>query len=368
VLLDADGQSRSETPGLDVTLAYDPAFTTDGTYGIVLDSVTGGQNYQLFVPAASVVIAHISATPTATPTETPTATPTETPTATPTETPTETPTPTSEPTPTTEPTTGTPTTEPTTEPTTTTEPTPTTGPTTTTPAPEPTDTTTPTGEPTTQTPTGGPTTGTPTTEPPAPTSSAPAGNGQAHPNETGAPSSQPSQSGSALGTVVLKVKGAQKALVLKAGTRRSVSVEAYTATGLAKVSYKSSKKSVAAVAASGRITGKKAGKAIVTASAGSHRWKIRVTVKPKHARTVKVRKVKASGLSKITTLSVGEVKWVTGTVSPATATDARVTFTSSDKAVATVDKAGRLVARQAGKAVVKVKAGGKSSRHVIQVG
>ncbi|MDR0944733.1 MAG: Ig-like domain-containing protein [Bifidobacteriaceae bacterium] len=66
-------------------------------------------------------------------------------------------------------------------------------------------------------------------------------------------------------------------------------------------------------------------------------------------------------------LRVHQVAWVTGTPKPGTAVGARVTYRSSAPAVASIDSAGRLTATKAGRAVITVRAGGKSKRVRVTV-
>jgi uncharacterized protein YjdB len=142
----------------------------------------------------------------------------------------------------------------------------------------------------------------------------------------------------------------------------------YTAAGKrTKVTFKSSKSSVAYVSTAGRIKGRKTGKAIVTASANGHTWSVRVTVKAKGSRTIEVGKVRIAGLHHVTTMKVGQVKWLTGTFAPKSATMAKVLFLSSKPSVASIDKAGRLVAKRAGAAKIRVLVPGTSHLYRVKI-
>jgi hypothetical protein len=166
--------------------------------------------------------------------------------------------------------------------------------------------------------------------------------------------------------VVTKVKVPQASVRLAVGQKVTLAGAAYTSTGgTAKVTWKSSNTKVAKVV-KGKITAKKAGTAIVRVTAGGKTAKIKVRVVARaNADRKAPAKVSASGIAK--TMKVGAVAWATGKYSPASAQRAKVAFTSSRPAVVSVDKAGRLVAKAAGKAVITVKAGSKAKKYTVKV-
>jgi beta-glucosidase len=163
---------------------------------------------------------------------------------------------------------------------------------------------------------------------------------------------------------VVVVKAAQKSVVLVKGTRVKIPAKSYTEAGVAgKVTWKSSKKSIASVSAAGTITAKKAGKATVTVSAGGKTATIKVTVlaaKPK----AKVTSVSATVPK---TLTVGSAASVTGSYKAASAAKVRVTYKSSAPTIAAIDQVGRLVAKAPGTAKITVKAGSKSKSYTVTV-
>jgi uncharacterized protein YjdB len=122
---------------------------------------------------------------------------------------------------------------------------------------------------------------------------------------------------------------------------------------------------VAKVAANGKITAKKAGKAVITiGSASGKTAQVRVTVvaaKPAHAKVTTV----TAAVPK--TLAAGQSKAVTGKYAPARAIKAKLSYTSSNPAVASIDKYGMLTAHQAGKAIIQVKAGTKTKSYTVVV-
>jgi uncharacterized protein YjdB len=166
----------------------------------------------------------------------------------------------------------------------------------------------------------------------------------------------------------VKVKAAQRSIVLLKGRQSTLAAKAYTADGTeVKAIWASNKKSVATVSAKGVVKAKKAGKAILTVKAGTAVWRISITVvkATAAAKAVKVSSVRAAGVASV--MSVGDVAWLTGKASPARAAGAKITFTSSSPKVLAVDKAGRAVAKAPGQAVVTVKAGAKAKKYKVTV-
>ncbi|MDR1427189.1 MAG: FIVAR domain-containing protein, partial [Bifidobacteriaceae bacterium] len=165
----------------------------------------------------------------------------------------------------------------------------------------------------------------------------------------------------------IKVKTAQTAVALVKGKSVTVAAGAYTSTGTkVGATWTSSNMKVATVTASGKITAKKAGKATISVTAaGGKKATIRVTVLKAKAAKSKVAKVALSGAPR--TMAVGQVSWIGAKYAPARATSVRVAYASSNPGVAAIDKAGRLVAKAPGKAVLTVKAGGKTAKTTVTV-
>ena len=306
-------------------------------------------------------------TPTATPTVAPTTAPTQVPTATPTVAPT---TPTQVPTPTVAPTTAptqvptpTPTMTPTTAPTMTPTATPTVAPTT---APTPTATvappTTPTQVPTptatmtpTPTPTVAPTTA-PTTAPtqvPTPTVPTPAA--------TEVPSSTPDATPVILPTLPT-VTPLPRTSEPRAFTLNKTSVTLYTkgkkiiqlsADTESVVKYTSDNEKVAVVDENGRVTAKKAGTALITASADGYQSTCRIVVKKP---TFKVAK-------KMIKVKKGKKARIIVKVRPTT----KVVFASANKKIAAVTKKGMLKGMKKGQTKIKVKCYGITKTVIVIV-
>ena len=281
-------------------------------------------------------------TPTMTPT--PTATPTVAPTTTPTQVPT--PAPTMIPTPT-------PTVTPTQVPT----PTPTVAPTT---APTPTPTVVPTTAPTqvpTPTPTVAPTTA-PTQVPtptPTPTPTVPT------PAATEVPSSTPDATPVILPTLPT-VTPLPPTSEPRAFTLNKTSVTLYTkgkkiiqlsADTESVVKYTSDNEKVAAVDENGRVTAKKAGTALITASADGYQSTCRIVVKKP---TFKVAK-------KMIKVKKGKKARIIVTVCPST----KVVFASANKKIAAVTKKGMLKGMKKGQTKIKVKCYGITKTVIVIV-
>ena len=128
------------------------------------------------------------------------------------------------------------------------------------------------------------------------------------------------------------------------------------------VKWKSSKPGVVAVDQNGRVTAKKAGKATITVTTkerGVNGKKLTAKVKVKVFAKKPKAKVKKVIASVPKTLAVGKVAYVTGKYKAAKATGIKIKYASSNPKVASIDKAGRLVANAKGTTTVTVKAGKK---------
>ena len=276
-----------------------------------------------------------TATPTVAPTTAPTQVPTPTPTVAPTTTPTQVPMPTPTPT-------ATPTVAPTTAPTQ--VPTPTMTPTT-----APTMTPTPTATPTT-TPTQVPT---PTATPTAPTVPTPAA--------TEVPSSTPDATPVILPTPPT-VTPLPPTSEPRAFTLNKTSVTLYTkgkkiiqlsADTESVVKYTSDNEKVAVVDENGRVTAKKAGTALITASADGYQSTCRIVVKKP---TFKVAK-------KMIKVKKGKKARIIVKVRPST----KVVFASANKKIAAVTKKGMLKGMKKGRTKIKVKCYGITKTVIVIV-
>ena len=315
-------------------------------------SKTGKSISRVLLVGAQQPIPTVTPTMTPTPTATPTVAPTTTPTQVPTPAPTMIPTPTPTVTPTQVPT-PTPTVAPTTAPT----PTPTVAPTTApTQVPTPTPTVAPTTAPTqvpTPTPTVAPTT-TPT-QVPTPTPTVPT------PAATEVPSSTPDATPVILLTLPT-VTPLPPTSEPRAFTLNKTSVTLYTkgkkiiqlsADTESVVKYTSDNEKVAAVDENGRVTAKKAGTALITASADGYQSTCRIVVKKP---TFKVAK-------KMIKVKKGKKARIIVKVRPTT----KVVFASANKKIAAVTKKGMLKGMKKGRTKIKVKCYGITKTVIVIV-
>ncbi len=121
------------------------------------------------------------------------------------------------------------------------------------------------------------------------------------------------------------------------------------ATGDKTVKWSSSNAEVAAVDSNGKVTAKKAGTAVITATS-SNRKTASCTV------TVKQKEIAITGISlnkSTTSITEGESETLTATITPSNATgDKTVKWSSSNAEVAAVDSNGKVTAKKAGTAVI----------------
>ena len=117
------------------------------------------------------------------------------------------------------------------------------------------------------------------------------------------------------------------------------------------VTWKSDKPEIATVDANGKVTGVKAGEATITVTTedGSKTATCKVTVK---AATIAVTGVTLNKTA--TSLLVGGSETLTATVAPANATNKKLTWKSSNPAVASVDANGKVTGVAAGEATITV--------------
>ena len=144
-------------------------------------------------------------------------------------------------------------------------------------------------------------------------------------------------------TPSVKLNVSSKTLYVK-GSPATVALKASKAGVSGKVTYTSSKPSVASVDANGKVTAKAAGTAVITAKCGNYKATCKITVKKPS--------VKASASAK--TVYVGKTSQIKVTKTGLTG---KVTYTSSNKAIAAVSTSGKVTAKKAGTATITVKCG-----------
>ncbi len=151
-----------------------------------------------------------------------------------------------------------------------------------------------------------------------------------------------------------------KKTTLYMGNKLKLTAKIEPAGATTTVTWKSSKPTVAAVSSKGVVTPKKAGTAVITARTANGLTK-RITIKVVDASGVKLKEGKSR------TLKVGKKLTLHATVSPKKV-KTKLTWTSSDKKVATVSTKGVVTAKRAGTAVITVRtANGKRATIKISV-
>lgn len=167
-------------------------------------------------------------------------------------------------------------------------------------------------------------------------------------------------------TKVLSIRAGQKTLVLVKGKKARLPILAYHEDGVATTAFTwaRSKKKVATVSSTGLVRAKKPGKTVLTATLGGKKAKVKVTVLKKATAGTRAKSLKAKLKRK---LRVGQTSFVKASWSPKKAAGIVVKFSSTKKKVATVDRAGRIVALKKGKTVIKVKVRGAIRKVKVKV-
>ncbi len=143
-------------------------------------------------------------------------------------------------------------------------------------------------------------------------------------------------------TAIVLIQGQKTALVATVSPKDAVYKE---------VTWKSSNTAVATVTNNGWVTAVKKGTATITVTTkdGNKTATCSVTVK---AKLVKVTGVKLD--QKAITKTVGETQQLKATVLPANATNKAVTWSSNNKAIATINSKGLVTAKAVGTATITV--------------
>lgn len=152
-------------------------------------------------------------------------------------------------------------------------------------------------------------------------------------------------------TPVVKPGITAKVSQVYVGKKATIKVTKTKVTG--KVTFKSSNKKVATVNSKGVITGKKAGKAVITVKVGKYTKKLTVKVKKPSFKLVKS--------------SVKLKKGKKTTIRVKAAPVSKVTYKTSNKKVATVNSKGVVTAKKKGKVTITVKSGKKTVKIKVTV-
>ena len=131
------------------------------------------------------------------------------------------------------------------------------------------------------------------------------------------------------------------------------------------VTYKSSDTSVATVNSMGRISALKIGKTTITIKCGGITSSIRISVVAKKDETIEVKDIEIANHED--EVKVDETISLSATVLPSDATDATVTYKSSNEKVATVNSSGEVKGISAGTVIITITAGKITKKEKIKV-
>jgi uncharacterized protein YjdB len=162
---------------------------------------------------------------------------------------------------------------------------------------------------------------------------------------------------------VTSVETAQATVYLKKGASATLGAAAVTSNGsTAKLTWKTSNKTVASIDDSGKVKALKAGKATITATADNGKLaRITVNVGGKAPASVS-----AVNVPPAFSMNAGDTLKLNTAPKPSNAQGV-ITFKSDDKSVLTVSEAGRLKAIKKGTATITIDLGGKKARLTVTV-
>lgn len=147
-----------------------------------------------------------------------------------------------------------------------------------------------------------------------------------------------------------KLTKVPKTLSLTTGKKYTLKPVVTPSNSQEKVTYKSSNTKIATVSSTGVITAKKVGKVTITVQSGKQKATVTLTVK-------KVPALKAiKNVPTKKTITKGKTYTLKPQLYPSGAI-AKITYTTSNKSIATVDSKGKITAKKKGTAVITVKAG-----------
>lgn len=150
------------------------------------------------------------------------------------------------------------------------------------------------------------------------------------------------------GVKVIKVTLSKTKLTLTKGKTYTIKATVYPSNATnKKVTYSSSKKSVATVTSAGKIKAVKKGTATITAKAGSKKATCKVTVK-----NASVACKSIAFTTKKLSLKVGSKANLKVTFNPSNTSNKKLTYTSTNKNVASVTSGGKVTAVKAGSATI----------------
>lgn len=147
-----------------------------------------------------------------------------------------------------------------------------------------------------------------------------------------------------------KLTKVPKTLSLTTGKKYTLKPVVTPSNSQEKITYKSSNTKIATVSSTGVITAKKIGKVTITVQSGKQKATVTLTVKKAPA----LKAIKNVPTKK--TITKGKTYTLKPQLYPSGAI-AKITYTTSNKSIATVDSKGKITAKKKGTAVITVKAG-----------
>lgn len=129
-----------------------------------------------------------------------------------------------------------------------------------------------------------------------------------------------------------------------------------------KLNYTSSNKKVVTVSSTGKLTAKAKGTATITVTGADTKIKKKVKVTVKE---IAVKKVQITTSAK--SIYIGKILKLTAKVTPSNATHSKVTWKSSNSAVATVTSRGTVLGKKAGSCIITATAGSKKATYKVTV-
>ena len=157
-----------------------------------------------------------------------------------------------------------------------------------------------------------------------------------------------------------KLTKVPKTLSLTTGKKYTLKPVVTPSNSQEKVTYKSSNTKIATVSSTGVITAKKVGKVTITVQSGKQKATVTLTVKKAPA----LKAIKNVPTKK--TITKGKTYTLKPQLYPSGAI-AKITYTTSNKSIATVDSKGKITAKKKGTAVITVKAGNFTAKCKVTV-
>ena len=147
-----------------------------------------------------------------------------------------------------------------------------------------------------------------------------------------------------------KLTKVPKTLSLTTGKKYTLKPVVTPSNSQEKVTYNSSNTKIATVSSTGVITAKKVGKVTITVQSGKQKATVTLTVKKAPALKVIKNVPTKKTITKGKTYTLKPQLYPSGAI-------AKITYTTSNKSIATVDSKGKITAKKKGTAVITVKAG-----------